>query len=73
MHGALRVGECAAFYVVYEERVVLFCAPGVAAGDEGEGRQLGFALVTNASVGRFRAALDDADVVGLCKSNPVDP
>jgi len=88
VYGALRVGQCAAFYLVYDERVVLFCAPGVAAGDDGRGqdadadaaasthaagasserghsrrRQMGFALVTNASAGgRFRTALDDADV-----------
>ena len=65
-------GECAAFYVVYGDRVVLFCAPGVAATGKptvpGSGESSGssksgsgFALVTN-SLGKVRGALDDADV-----------
>ena len=89
VYGALRTGQCAAFYVVYEERVVLFCAPGVGGGSAAEGgggageravnpsgtcparrrgacgarhASTGFALVTNAATGRFRAALDEAEV-----------
>ena len=40
-YGSLRVGVCPAFHVVYDDRVVLFCAPGVGAGlgsDEGSER-----------------------------------
>ena len=69
-YGSLRVGACAAFYVVYEERVVLFCAPGVGGGDgvrRGVGggaasNRLGFAIATNADRGRFRDAMDAAEV-----------
>jgi len=35
-YAALRVGKCEAFYVVYDERVVLFCAPGAGGGAEGD-------------------------------------
>ena len=79
-YGSLRVGVCPAFHVVYDDRVVLFCAPGVGAGagpDDAEGEdgatrrgsdKTGFAIVTNSNGGRFRAALDEAcvryDVIG---------
>ena len=65
VYGSLRVGVCPAFHVVYDDRVVLFCAPGVGAGlgsDEGgpgdEGRKdvngeasgkTGFAIVTDSN------------------------
>ena len=75
VYGSLRVGVCPAFHVVYDDRVVLFCAPGVGAGvgsdDDagGEGGatrrgcdKTGFAIVTNSNGGRFRAALDEACV-----------
>lgn len=65
-YGSLRVGACAAFYVVYEERVVLFCAPGVGGGataaSNASDRRLGFAIATDADRGRFRDAMDAAEV-----------
>ena len=96
-YAALRVGDCPFFYVVFPERVALFCAPFSASGagagagpvasaanerdaktkthdskksrdDEtknGKGAE-GFAVVTEASVGKFRDALVAARVPHVC-------
>lgn len=96
-YAALRVGDCPFFYVVFPERVALFCAPfsasraGAGAGPvasaanerdaktkthdskksrddktkNGKGAE-GFAVVTEASVGKFRDALVAARVPHVC-------
>lgn len=57
LYGLLRVRQCYAFYVVYRERTVLFCAPGVGGVEDG-----GYAVVTQSNA-KFRRALTDAAVV----------
>jgi len=94
-YAALRVGDCPFFYVVFPERVALFCAPFSASGagagrvasaanerdaktkthdskksrddetENGKGAE-GFAVVTEASVGKFRDALVAARVPHVC-------
>lgn len=56
LYGLLKVRQCFAFYVVYRERTVLFCAPGVGAVDD-----CGYAVVANSGA-RFRRVLLDAAV-----------
>ena len=69
-YAALRVGDCPSFYVVFPERVALFCAPG--AGSRGSGAKPatentdGFAVITEASSGKFREALVAARVPHAC-------
>ena len=55
-YASLRLGKCDAFYVVYDDRVVLFCAPGVAESVDG------FAVVTDAAEGKFADAMASAAV-----------
>ena len=66
-YASLRLGKCDAFYVVYDDRVVLFCAPGVAESVDG------FAVVTDAAEGKFADAMASAAVrferVGADKSS----
>jgi F-box protein 18 (helicase) len=57
-YASLRLGRCDAFYVVYDQRVVLFCAPGVAESTDG------FAVVTDAAEGKFADAMAGAAVGG---------
>ena len=56
LYGLLKVRQCYAFYVVYRERSILFCAPGVGGVTDG-----GYAVVTNSNA-KIRAALKDAAV-----------
>jgi len=56
LYGLLRVRQCYAFYVIYEERTILFCAPGVGGVNDG-----GYAVVTNSNI-KIRRALNDAGV-----------
>lgn len=56
LYGLLKVRQCFAFYVVYRERTVLFCAPGVGAVDD-----CGYAVVANSSA-KFRRVLLDAAI-----------
>jgi len=56
VYGLLRVRQCYAFYVVYEERTILFCAPGVGGVTDG-----GYAVITNSNQ-KMRRALMDAQV-----------
>ena len=56
LYGLLRVRQCYAFYIIYEERTILFCAPGVGGVNDG-----GYAVVTNSSI-KIRRALNDAGV-----------
>ena len=74
-YAALRLGQCPVFYVVYAERVILFCEPGVGgvttASNNGKDtgkatERLGFAIVTDAASGKFRDALLLAKVPHVC-------
>ena len=89
-YAALRVGDCPLFYVVFPERVALFCAPfshsdfgRFAEASAANARDAktkttdysdskkkksaeGFAVVTEASVGKFRDALVAARVPHFC-------
>ena len=66
-YAALRVGDCPSFYVVFQERVALFCAPGAGAGGtKASATSDGFAVVTEASSGKFRDALVAARVPHFC-------
>lgn len=56
LYGLLKMSQCYAFYVVYRERTVLFCAPGVGGVDG-----VGFAVVANSGA-KFRRVLLDAAV-----------
>jgi len=56
VYGLLRVRQCYAFYVVYAERTILFCAPGVGGVTDG-----GYAVITNSNL-KIRRALMDAQV-----------
>lgn len=56
LYGLLKVRQCYAFYVIYRERSILFCAPGVGGVTDG-----GYAVVTNSNT-KIRMALKDAAV-----------
>jgi len=56
LYGLLRVRQCYAFYIIYQERTILFCAPGVGGVEDG-----GYAVVTECP-GRMRTALSESGV-----------